>query len=113
MNSDQEFAKGLYNLIVTFLSGIQTIDSLENYYKKNIGAIDSIKEIDLDLYKQLINKFKEERHAINTDPVRQELADKTAGGEGQVTPEQEDKLRREERTRQHRKSYPSAGLWKG
>ena len=113
MSSDQEFAKGIYTIIAAFIDSPTTVKDLESYYLSNKKSIATMRSNSEEQYQQLIKDFKEVKHAINTDPVRQEPADKTAGGEGQVTPEQEDKLRREERTRQHRKSYPSAGFWKG
>ena len=112
MNSDQEFAEGVYKIITAFLSGIKSINRLEDYYKKNISAIHVIKDTDPKLYEQLINKFKEERHAINTKQVRQDGSDKTAGREGPSTTEQEDKNRRAERTRLYTESHPSARFWK-
>ena len=54
MNSDQEFAEGVYEIITAFLSGIETIKSLEKYYRNNISAIHSIKEIDLQLYNKTV-----------------------------------------------------------
>ena len=113
MNSDQKFAEGVYEIITAFLSGIETIKSLEKYYRNNISAINAIKEIDLKLHKQLINKFKEERHAINTDTVRQDPADKTTRRERQTTPEEKAKRARETRIGEYRASHPSAGFWKG
>ena len=113
MNSDQEFAEGVYEIITAFLSGIETIKSLEKYYRNNISAIHSIKEIDPQLYNKLINKFKEERHAINTDTIRQDGSNKTTRRERQTTPEEKAKRARETRIGEYRASHPSAGFWKG
>ena len=112
MNPDQEFAEGVYKIITAFLSGIKSINRLEDYYKKNISAIHVIKDTDPKLYEQLINKFKEERHAINTKQVRQDGSDKTAGREGPAAASEEDKARRKEGTRLLRESHPSARFWK-
>ena len=112
MNSDQEFAKGVYVIITAFLSGIKSINRLEDYYRKNISAIHVIKNTDPKLYEQLINKFKEERHAINTKQVRQDGSDKTAGREGPATASEENKRAREKRIGEYRASHPSARFWK-
>ena len=113
MHTDQEFAKGVYKILTAFMVGIESIDSLEDYYKKNISAIHAVKSTDPKLYEQLINKFKEERHAINTKQVRQDGSDKTAGREGPAAASEEDKARRKEGTRLLRESHPSARFWKG
>lgn len=34
MNSDQEFAEGVYKILTAFMVGIESIDGLEDYYKK-------------------------------------------------------------------------------
>ena len=112
MNPDQKFAEGVYEMISVFLEGIENIKSLEKYYRNNISAIHSIKQIDPQLYNKLINNFKEERHAINTYSIRQDASNKTTRRERQTTPEQEDKTKREERARIYRASHPSAGFWK-
>ena len=112
MHPDQEFAKGVYKILTAFMVGIESIDSLEDYYKKNISAIHAVKSTDPNLYEQLINKFKEERHAIDTHQVRQDASNKTTRRERQTTPEQEDKNRRAERTRLYTESHPSARFWK-
>ena len=112
MHTDQEFAEGVYKILTAFMVGIESIDSLEDYYKKNISAIHAVKSTDPKLYEQLINKFKEERHAINTHQVRQSSVDKTVGRKRQSTTEQEDKNRRTERTRLYTESHPSARFWK-
>jgi|TARA_R110002124_G_scaffold44543_1_gene135769 hypothetical protein len=112
VNSDQEFAEGVYKILTAFMVGIESIDGLEDYYKKNISAIHAVKSTDPKLYEQLINKFKEERHAIDTHQVRQSSVDKTAGRKRQSTTEQENENRRTERTRLYTESHPSARFWK-
>ena len=113
MHPDQEFAEGVCEIITAFLSGIETIKNLEKYYRNNISAIHTIEDTDPELHKKLINKFKEQRHAINTDRLRQERSDKTAGREGPAAASEEDKARRKEGTRLLRESHPSARFWKG
>tara|TARA_R110000782_G_scaffold30678_1_gene76222 strand:+ start:291 stop:632 length:342 start_codon:yes stop_codon:yes gene_type:complete len=112
VNSDQEFAKGIYILITGFLSGIDTNYSLEKFYKTNISAIHTMRDIDTELYNQLIDKFKEQRHAINTDRLRQEHTHQADGREGPRATEEEDKRSRKERARQLAESHPSARFWK-
>ena len=94
MNSDQEFAEGIYTLIIGFLSGTDTDHSLEKYYKTNISAIHTMRDIDTELYNQLIDKFKEQRHAIDINQVRQEDSNKVIGREGPPAAKEEDRRRR-------------------
>ena len=112
MSKDVEFAQGIYKIISAFMVGIESIYSLEDYYRKNVSVIDAVKSADTKVHKQLINKFKEKRHAINTHPIRQDSIDKDVGRTRQSTTEQEDKDRREERARLYRSHHPSAGFWK-
>ena len=112
MNSNQEYAENIYALITGFISGISTAYGLEKYYKDNISAIQAMRDIDTKLYDSLINKFKEQRHAIDTNQVRQEDSDKTAGREGPPAAKEEDRRRRKERARQLAKSNPSTRFWK-
>lgn len=112
MTKDVEFAQGIYKIISAFMVGIESIYSLEDYYRKNVSVIDAVKSADTKVHKQLINKFKEKRHAINTHSIRQDSIDKDVGRTRQSTTEQEDKDRREERTRLYRSHHPSAGFWK-
>jgi len=112
VNSDQEFAEGIYTLITGFLSGIDTNYSLEKYYKNNISAIHAMRDIDKELYNKLIDKFKEQRHAITTDRLRQEHTHQADGREGPPATSEEEKRSRKERARQLAESHPSARFWK-
>ncbi len=112
MNSDQEFAAGIYTLITGFLSGTDTDHSLEKYYKNNISAIHAMRDIDKELYNKLIDKFKEQRHAITTDRLRQEHTHQADGGEGPPAASEEEKRSRKERARKLSESHPSARFWK-
>jgi hypothetical protein len=112
VNSDQEFAEGIYTLITGFLSGTDTDYSLEKYYKNNISAIHAMRDIDKELYNKLIDKFKEQRHAITTDRLRQEHTHQTDGREGPPATSEEEKRSRKERARQLAESHPSARFWK-
>mgnify|MGYP003145692944 CR=1 FL=1 len=112
MNSDQEFAEGIYTLIIGFLSGTDTDHSLEKYYKNNISAIHAMRNIDKELYNKLIDKFKEQRHAITTDRLRQEHTHQADGREGPPATSEEEKRSRKERARQLAESHPSARFWK-
>jgi hypothetical protein len=112
VNSDQEFAEGIYTLIIGFLSGTDTDHSLEKYYKNNISAIHAMRDIDKELYNKLIDKFKEQRHAITTDRLRQEHTHQADGREGPPATSEEEKRSRKERARQLAESHPSARFWK-
>jgi hypothetical protein len=112
VNSDQEFAEGIYTLITGFLSGTDTDHSLEKYYKNNISAIHAMRNIDKELYNKLIDKFKEQRHAITTDRLRQEHTHQADGREGPPATSEEEKRSRKERARQLAESHPSARFWK-
>ena len=112
MNPDQEFAESVCEIITAFLSGIETIKSLEKYYRNNISAIHTIEDTDPELHKKLINKFKEQRHEINTHSIRQDNFNKTAGREGPTTASEENKRAREKRIGEYRASHPSARFWK-
>jgi len=112
VDSDQEFAEGIYTLIIGFLSGTDTDHSLEKYYKNNISAIHAMRDIDKELYNKLIDKFKEQRHAITTDRLRQEHTHQADGREGPPATSEEEKRSRKERARQLAESHPSARFWK-
>jgi len=112
MQASQEYAENIYVLITGFISGISTAYVLEKYYKDNISAIQAMRDIDTKLYDSLINKFKEQRHAIDTNQVRQENSNKVIGREGPPAAKEEDRRRRKERARQLAKSHPSTRLWK-
>jgi len=112
VDSDQEFAEGIYTLIIGFLSGTDTDYSLEKYYKNNISAIHAMRDIDKELYNKLIDKFKEQRHAITTDRLRQEHTHQADGREGPPATSEEEKRSRKERARQLAESHPSARFWK-
>ena len=112
MNSDQEFAEGAYKILTAFMVGIESVKSLEWYYRKNISVIHAIKETDSELYKQLINNFKKAKDEINTDQVRQKSPDKTSEQSRKTIATEEDELKRKERTRLYRTHHPSARFWK-
>jgi len=112
MKPDVEFAEGIYTLIIGFLFGITTIRSLEKYYRSNISAIQTMRDIDKELYNKLIDKFKEQRHAITTDRLRQEHTHQADGREGPPATSEEEKRSRKERARQLAESHPSARFWK-
>ena len=95
MNSDQEFAAGAYKILTAFMVGIESIKSLEWYYRKNISVIHAIKETDSELYK-----------------VRQKSPDKTSEQSRKTIATEEDELKRKERTRLYRTHHPSARFWK-
>ena len=71
-----------------------------------------MRNIDKELYNKLIDKFKEQRHAITTARLRQEHTHQADGREGSPATSEEDKRSRKERARQLAESHPSARFWK-
>ena len=112
MKPDLEFAEGVYTIITGFMDGPETVNQLESYYLSNKKTIATMRQHSEELYQKLVSEFKEQKHAINTNRIRQGHTDQVAGGEGQRTTEEEDKRSRKERARQLAESHPSARFWK-
>jgi|TARA_R110002072_G_scaffold96978_2_gene213146 hypothetical protein len=113
MNSEQEFAQSIYTIIKTFVDGPKTVSSLEAYFLSNQKAIKTMKDIDTSLYEKLINDFKEVKHAITSNGVRQGADDSSLEQSRETAVEQETLASRKKRTQQYREHHPSAGFWKG
>ena len=62
----QSFAEGIHEILVAFMA-TRSIESLEHYYLVNVNAIETMRRIDESLYTDLIQKFKEQKHAINAN----------------------------------------------
>ena len=107
---EQSFAEGIYKILVTFMVNT-SIESLEYYYLVHVNAIETMRRIDESLYTDLINKFKEQKHAIN--------ANSDSGGTGYVnsdprrkgqTDDERELRARKQKTQEYRKHHSTAGL---
>ena len=87
MKSEQEFAQSIYTIIKTFVDGPKTVSSLEAYFLSNQKAIKTMKDIDTSLYEKLINDFKEVKHAITSNGLRQGTDDPGVERGGAMTRE--------------------------
>jgi len=112
MNSEQEFAQSIYTIIKTFVDGPKTVSSLEAYFLSNQKAIKTMKDIDTSLYEKLINDFKEVKHAITSNGLRQGTDDPGVERSREKAVEQEALARRKQRTEQYREHHPTARFWK-
>ena len=61
MNTDAEF---IAMMIITFLDGHSSVESLNNYYRLNIQAITTVKSLDVLAHDKVINAFKAEKQRI-------------------------------------------------
>lgn len=57
-------------IIKTFLDGYETVERLNNYYRKNIKAITMVKSLNEGIHQELIDAFKSRKQEIlNGQPV--------------------------------------------
>ena len=106
----QSFAEGIYKILVTFMENT-TIESLEHYYLVNVNAIETMRRIDESLYTDLIQKFKEQKHAINanSDSGGTGYVNSDPRREGQTVDERELRARKL-KTQEYRKHHSTTGL---
>jgi|TARA_R100001530_G_scaffold84851_1_gene59128 hypothetical protein len=57
-------AKDLADIMTTFMDRNKTVSNLNNYYKKNILVVNLIKDLDKNIYDDLIGTFKEHKKEI-------------------------------------------------
>ena len=56
--------KDIHQILSAFVDDISTEESLENYWKKNKTAVETLQQMNYFLYLELVEKFKNQRKAI-------------------------------------------------
>ena len=56
--------KDIHQILSAFVDDISTEESLENYWKKNKTAVKTLQQMNYFLYLELVEKFKNQRKAI-------------------------------------------------
>ena len=56
--------KDIHQILSAFVDDINTEESLENYGKKNKTAVKTLQQMNYFLYLELVEKFKNQRKAI-------------------------------------------------
>lgn len=59
-----EDAANLYKILTTFIEGLNTVESLENYYLGNKKTIALMRSLDEQCYINLINDFKKQKQQV-------------------------------------------------
>jgi len=60
--------KDIHQILSAFVDDISTEESLENYWKKNKTAIGTLKQLNKNLYNNLLEQFKAQKKAIQQKP---------------------------------------------
>ena len=60
--------KDIHQILSAFVDDISTEESLENYWKKNKTAIGTLKQLNKNLYNNLLEQCKAQRKAIQQKP---------------------------------------------
>tara|TARA_R100000315_G_C5161984_1_gene93207 strand:- start:96 stop:314 length:219 start_codon:yes stop_codon:yes gene_type:complete len=68
MTREMSAEKDIHQILSAFVDDISTEESLENYWKKNKTAIGTLKQLNKNLYNNLLEQFKAQRKAIQQKP---------------------------------------------
>lgn len=55
---DENFAEDIYKIISAFIEYASSLESLRNYYSKNIKAIETMRNLDENIYQRLVQDFQ-------------------------------------------------------